>query len=258
MILTADYHTHTKYSHGKGTVLENAFSAKEKGLKEIAITDHGFSHPAFGLRKRKVDSLIADCKDATLKTGVKVLVGVESNLISSNGKCDLKADMYEKFDIYLMGIHKFVTYAPKTFFKLFLPNQFCNTFKCKPAKWLVKENTKALINAVEKNPIDVLTHINFQSYVDVKEVAKCCADNGTYLELNAKKEHISIGELEEILSTDVKFVIDSDAHSPSRVGEVSLVKNFISSIDFPMDRIYNIDGRTPEFRFNAFKNKSGV
>ena len=45
MKLTADYHTHTIFSHGKGTILENALSAKEIGLKSIAITDHGFSHP---------------------------------------------------------------------------------------------------------------------------------------------------------------------------------------------------------------------
>ena len=39
MLLYGDYHTHTIYSrfhHGKGTVLENASVAAEKGLKEIA------------------------------------------------------------------------------------------------------------------------------------------------------------------------------------------------------------------------------
>ena len=46
MILTADYHTHTPYSHGKNTVEENVARAKEIGLKQIAITDHGFSHVA--------------------------------------------------------------------------------------------------------------------------------------------------------------------------------------------------------------------
>ena len=52
MILTGDYHTHTKFSHGKGTIYDNALMAKKIGLKEIGISDHGFSHPAFGLRKR--------------------------------------------------------------------------------------------------------------------------------------------------------------------------------------------------------------
>ena len=54
MILTADYHTHTVYSHGKGKIIENALVAKEKGLKQIGISDHGFAHPAFGLTKRKI------------------------------------------------------------------------------------------------------------------------------------------------------------------------------------------------------------
>lgn len=48
MQLTGDYHTHTIYSHGKGTVLENALQAKARGLREIAITDHGFGQMAFG------------------------------------------------------------------------------------------------------------------------------------------------------------------------------------------------------------------
>ena len=54
MILLGDYHTHTKYSrhnHGKGSVLENASVASNKGLKQIAITDHGFSHRLYGVRR---------------------------------------------------------------------------------------------------------------------------------------------------------------------------------------------------------------
>ena len=47
MILTGDYHTHTQYSHGKNTVEENAKQAKELGLQEIGICDHGFSHTVF-------------------------------------------------------------------------------------------------------------------------------------------------------------------------------------------------------------------
>ena len=37
MLLTGDYHTHTIYSHGKGTVMENALRAKEIGLKEFLL-----------------------------------------------------------------------------------------------------------------------------------------------------------------------------------------------------------------------------
>ena len=51
MKINFDLHTHTVYSHGKGTIAENAATAKEKGLYGIGITDHGFSHPAFGMRR---------------------------------------------------------------------------------------------------------------------------------------------------------------------------------------------------------------
>ena len=81
MILTGDYHTHTPYSHGKNTVLENAMAAKEKGLKQIAITDHGFNHILFGLRRRKLGALRREVEEAEKITGVKVLMGMESNLI---------------------------------------------------------------------------------------------------------------------------------------------------------------------------------
>ena len=56
MLLYGDYHTHSIYSrnhHGKGTVLENASVAADKGLKQIAITDHGFNHEFFGIRRKK-------------------------------------------------------------------------------------------------------------------------------------------------------------------------------------------------------------
>ena len=64
MILTSDYHTHTPYSHGKNTVLENAMAAKAKGLKEIGITDHGFNHLVFGLKRRKLVDLRAEINEA--------------------------------------------------------------------------------------------------------------------------------------------------------------------------------------------------
>ena len=78
MILTGDYHTHTPYSHGKNTVEENVARAKELGLKQIGISDHGFSHVAFGVRRRQIEAYKADCKAATEKYGVEVLVGIEA------------------------------------------------------------------------------------------------------------------------------------------------------------------------------------
>ena len=86
------------------------------------------------------------------------------------------------------------------------------------------------------------------------EVAKCAADYGTYIELNSKKSHLTDEELNDIVQkTSARFIVDSDAHSASRVGDTKLVEEQLSRLDFPMDRIDNIDGRLPNFRFAEFK-----
>ena len=110
MILTGDYHTHTPYSHGKNTVLENALRAKEIGLAELGITDHGFSHPAFGMRRKKIEKMRNECQSAEEKSGVKVLLGIESNIRGENGVIDVQPRDYAKLDVVLAGVHKFVFY----------------------------------------------------------------------------------------------------------------------------------------------------
>ncbi len=257
MLLTADFHTHTQYSHGKGTVLENALVAKERGLKAMGITDHGFAHLAFGLSKRKIEPLKKDCALATEQTGVKVLVGVEANLVSTNGDVDLKPDRYDHFDIFLAGIHKLLMFKFGTWFSFGFPNMTLTTFGVKNVpQSLVRRTTNMLIKAIKKHPIDVITHLNFTSYLDPVEVAKVAADYGTYIELNSKKVHLSDEQLYKVGQTGARFVIDSDAHSPDRVGEISLVEETLKRVDFPIDRIDNIDGKYPNFRFKAFKEKS--
>ncbi len=110
MELTADYHTHTPYSHGKGTVLENAMRAKELGFQEIGITDHGFSHIVFGVRRKKIPGLIRDCKEAEEKTGLRVYAGLENNIRGVSGKCDFTEKDYLNFDLFLAGIHVYIHY----------------------------------------------------------------------------------------------------------------------------------------------------
>lgn len=256
MILSADYHTHTVFSHGKGTIAENAEAAQKAGLKEIGITDHGFAHPAFGLRAGKLPKMRRLVDEATEQTGVKVLLGIESNIIGTDGAVDLKPKYYDKFDLFLAGFHKFVMYKFGSIFSLAIPDITLSLFRAKHVSdRLIKENTKTFINVVKNNPVDVITHLNFCCYADAVEVAKACADYGTYLELNSKKTHLTDEELYAVCKTGVKFVVDSDAHTPSRVGEIELVKKTIERVGIPSDRIMNVDGRLPQFRFAAFKNR---
>jgi len=67
MALLADYHTHTKFSrngHGKGTIEDNVRSAYEKGLSQIAITDHGFNQKLYGVRRKDIPLVKEKIEDA--------------------------------------------------------------------------------------------------------------------------------------------------------------------------------------------------
>ena len=257
MVLTGDYHTHTPYSHGKNTVEENVSKAKELGLKQIGITDHGFSHVAFGVRRRQIASYKAECKLAAEKYGVDVLVGIESNICGVDGKADLTKKDFENFDLYLCGKHVFVWYDKFSDFLGYGCGNFLHDkFGKKPSERLLKRNTTAYINTIKNNPIDAISHLNYLCPSDALEVAKCAADYGTYIELNSKKMHLTDEELCEMVDkTSVRFIVDSDAHSAVRVGDTKIVEEQLARIHFPMDRIDNVDGRYPNFRFAEYKKR---
>lgn len=258
MRLSADYHTHTVFSHGKGTIEDNVKAALDAGLKEIGITDHGFAHPAFGLRKRKIPKMRVLCDKAEKEFGVKTYLGIESNVIGMDGATDLKENMYDDFDLFLAGFHKFVLFRFSAFFKVFTPNMITAYLKKdKPSAALIKNNTKMFINVIKTRPVDAITHLNFFCFTDATEVAKAAADYGTYIELNSKKVHLTDEELYAVSKTDVRFLINSDAHSPARVGEISLVEKLLERVSIDKSRIDNIDGRLPKFRFTAFKETAG-
>lgn len=255
MLLTGDYHTHTPYSHGKNTVDENVAKAKQLGLKEIAITDHAFSHVVYALHRREVAKYRAECQAAAEKYGLNVLVGIEGNIRGVSGKSDLKPCDYDNFDIYLCGYHVLIYYQNLWQCVSYgVPNYVLSMLMKQSTKRQIKRNTKAYINAVKNNPIDILTHVGYGCPNDALEVAKCAADYGTYLELSSKKEHFTDEQLTDIIQkTSARFVINSDAHAAKRVGDTDLIIPQLTRLNFPLDRIDNIEGRTPDFRFNRFK-----
>lgn len=256
MTFTADYHTHTPYSHGKNSVLENATAAKALGFSAIGITDHGFSHLCFGLKRKKVSSLARECRAAEEKTGVRVLIGMEANIRGRSGLTDITEKDYDDFDLFIAGKHVMISYETfRDFRRYFLGNLIEDKLKKgkNPPKKLVEYNTAAYINAIKNNPVDIISHLGYLCPCDAVEVAKCARDYGTYIELNAKKTHLTDEELAAVCDTDVRFLVDSDAHEKERVGEFSRAIEQIERVGVPYDRIDNAFGKTPNFRFARFK-----
>ena len=135
-------------------------------------------------------------------------------------------------------------------------NFIADKFKKKPSQKLIARNTKAYINAIKNNPVDAVTHLGYLCPANALEVAKCAADYGTYIELNSKKQHVTDDELCDIIAkTDARFIVNSDAHTASRVGDTALVEEQLKRLQFPYERIDNIDGRLPNFRFAEHKKR---
>ena len=245
MLLFGDYHTHTIYSrhgHGKGTVLENASVASNKGLKQIAITDHGFNHQFYGIRRKDIGDLREDILNAREVTGVDILLGVEANLISLDGNVDVREEDFEFLDIFLMRLVKTTTFKDKV--RLNWANDMAKIFK--PSLEVVNRNTTAFLKALDKYPIDILTHLNYGFQIDTIAVAKMAKQKGVYVELNGKRINFTDDEILTMASEGVKFIVDSDAHRPERVGEVNNGLNTIYRLNIPLAQVANVD-KLPKF-----------
>ncbi len=225
MALIADYHTHTKYSrhhHGKGTIEENVRVAYEKGLRQIAITDHGFNQKLYGVRRKDIPQVKKDIEDAVERYPIDVLLGVEANIVSSYGDVDIVEDDYKDLDIVLMGFHRFVrSTSRREQFRFIIKNILCEIFH-HTSKKQIEKNTNAYINAMRKYDIDILTHLNHACKVDVEKVARVAKETNTLIELNGKRLGMTDKEILTCYNLGCKFVIDSDAHRPSRVGDCHL------------------------------------
>ena len=99
-----DHHTHTVYSHGKGTIEDNVRVASEKGLSSIAITDHGPGHLTYGIKMEKLPEMRAEIdRLKSVYPDIEVLLGVEANTLRVPPYLDVEDT--DLFDILLAGYH---------------------------------------------------------------------------------------------------------------------------------------------------------
>src|SRR5262245_59642052 len=103
MRIIADMHTHTVASgHAYSTVNELALAAARKGLQAIALTDHGPAIPGgphlyhFGAM-RFIPAVIE---------GVRILTGIEANILDTAGGLDLDDSYLQRLDFVMAGLHE--------------------------------------------------------------------------------------------------------------------------------------------------------
>lgn len=201
-VLEADLHTHTIASgHAFSTVKEMAEEACRKGLKVLAITDHGLNMP--GGPHEYYFYKIFDLPE--IIAGVEVLKGVEANITNTEGRLDMPVSILEKLDIVLAGFHSDTGYEGSS----------------------VEENTRAMIAAIKNPYVHIIAHPGNPQYpVDMEKVVLAAKLAGKALEINNSSFRSRSGSLQscsEMARLAAKagtlIAVNSDAHNCFEVGK---------------------------------------
>lgn len=241
--ITKDFHTHTIYSkvgpylHGKGQIIDNVAAAHAKGLKEIAITDHG-PLEIYGLDPAKLDTMREEIKASQEKyPDVKVYLGVEANIMDSKNGLDVEPKDFSKYDFVNAGYHYGVPHCGM------ITNWIAFHLPCSEAfkEKMRKKNTDLAVRAIKNNKIKILTHPGDKAYFDMQALAKACEETGTLVEINARHKNPDVDDLKMFAKYGVKFIISSDAHKPEKVGRYIKSLELAFAAGIGVDRIVNIE-----------------
>ena len=146
--LVYDLHTHTTYSHGKGSVEDNVREAFNQGMEFIAISDHGPGHLFYGINRNDFVNIRNDIERMNVKyPKLNVKMSVEANIVKNGNGLDVRPEEFEEFDFVIAGYH----------YGLFgcdcIRNWLWNKgFRAGEAS-LRKSNTEMVINALRQNDI---------------------------------------------------------------------------------------------------------
>ncbi len=221
--LLADLHMHTVASgHAYSTVEEYAAAAKKRGIKVIAITDHGPAMPGgaspyhFSNQRMIPDRL----------NNVRILRGGEINIIDSEGHLDLADEYLKTMDFVSIAMHPMCGYEGSG----------------------EEENTRVLLKAMENRYVRVLAHPGNPMFpIDHETVIPEAKERGILIELNNSSLTISRKGSFDRCFAIAKFVkkigwkvtLGSDAHISTMVGDLDAVLEMAVDAGLKRDDIIN-------------------
>jgi putative hydrolase len=222
LIFEVDTHCHTIASgHAYSTVLEYVQIAAEKGLKMIAITDHG---PAMNGAPHRY--YFGNIKVIPRKIReVYILRGVEANIMDFNGSLDLTEYYLNNLDIVLAGFH-------------------ANCFQ----SGSVEDNTRAAISAIKNPYVDIIVHPGNPEFpINIEKVVEAAKENNVCIEINNSSFNLSRkGSAENCLLIAKKAAelgatisLGSDSHICFDVGNFTKAREIIKIAGIRQENILN-------------------
>jgi putative hydrolase len=226
MMLKIDLHVHTINSgHAFNTLHEFAAEAARKKMSMFAITDHGPSYPG----SVPYGYFLLGWRLPKMVSGVRLLFGVEANIIDGSGRLDLPDNLLEGLVPVIAGIHGHAGYKDLG----------------------VEGNTQALLNVMKNPHVHMISHPIVSKYpVDIRRVAEAACANRKLLELNnsifngmnrlSRDELMYYSQMIGIVRKNgCKVIVNTDAHILSELGDDSAVMRFRKELGFRDDDIIN-------------------
>jgi len=203
MKLIADLHIHTVSSgHSYSTLEEYVAQAKKIGLNIIGISDHGPKMPGGPHIYHFCNLKMVPRK----LHGIKILRGIEANVINDKGEIDISKDDFEygQMDYAAVAMHP----------------------KCGYENQGEEKNTEVIIKAIKNPLIRIIAHPGNPRYpIKVKEVVEAAEAYQVAIEINNSSPSSRPGSFNKCLEfareakrIGAKVIIGSDSHISTMLG----------------------------------------
>ncbi len=203
--IQGDVHMHTVETDGRNTIEEMAETAKARGYKYMAITDHS-KNLAFanGLDDKRAVAHIARIRAAGKKIdGITIFAGIEVDILA-DGDLDLSDDVLAQMDLVIASVHSVF-------------NQDSDKM------------TERLLKAIENPNTSIIGHptgriqLRREAYAfNMTAVLTAAAKHKVAMELNSYPDRLDLNDvhLRQAKQQGVKIVINTDSHHTSHMEKI--------------------------------------
>ena len=214
---SVDFHIHSQYSHGEGSIQDIVKTGIVKNLTCLAITEHVRCQSSW------FESFLSDIEAMKKQKGIKVISGIESKVLDFCGRLDATERMISAVDLVVASVHRIPSFHDMRGNYII---QKVNQDKTSIASLYLRA-----LRGIASNPaVDVVGHpfhllkamaIEGISKDDKMETARLFSKSRKAVEINSFYHVPDLEFLRMCVKEGVSLSVGSDAHRLIDVGNVN-------------------------------------
>jgi DNA polymerase (family 10) len=197
--IQGDLHTHTTWSDGRGSILEMAMAARDRGYRYLAVSDHsaglgvarGLDADRLWEQWREIEAVQAQVPE------IRILRACEVE-VRRDGSLDLPDKVLAELDLVVASLHTGLRLSKE-------------------------EQTERIVRVIRHPHVDIIAHPTGRlidrrpgADYDWGRVFAAAREAGKALEINCGPERLDLNDelARQALEAGVLLAINSDAHAP--------------------------------------------